>query len=168
MNKREKSSKFYILLSFTIIWTVFIWGMSLRPAVDSTEMSKGILEVLLDVFLPGIGDTADNLSEAQTEWLHFLLRKCAHFAEYFLLGLFSFLCCDSISSGKKTVKRIEWLAAFGYCVFIAVLDETIQLFIPGRMGQVRDVVLDCFGAMSGIVFAMGIVKIRIGKFQNNI
>lgn len=35
----------------------------------------------------------------------------------------------------------------------AFLDETIQLFVPGRSGQISDVWVDLLGAAVGIVLA---------------
>ena len=42
------------------------------------------------------------------------------------------------------------IVAFLFCVLVAATDETIQLFVSGRSGQVSDVVLDCVGALVGI------------------
>lgn len=39
-------------------------------------------------------------------------------------------------------------------VMTALCDETIQLFVAGRTGQVQDVWLDTAGAFTGAVLAM--------------
>jgi len=44
----------------------------------------------------------------------------------------------------------------------ASLDEVIQLFVPGRCGQVADVLLDCMGAITGVA-ASSFVRRRIAK-----
>ena len=31
------------------------------------------------------------------------------------------------------------------------IDETIQLFVPGRAGMITDVMIDCCGAATGVV-----------------
>ncbi|MFR3450545.1 MAG: VanZ family protein [Collinsella sp.] len=38
------------------------------------------------------------------------------------------------------------VAACVLCVLVSSIDETIQLFVPGRCGQVTDVLIDCSGA----------------------
>ena len=39
----------------------------------------------------------------------------------------------------------------GFCVTVASLDETIQLFVSGRSAQISDVLLDSVGALVGMV-----------------
>ena len=53
---------------------------------------------------------------------------------------------------KKNVHRD--LTVMILCVLVASLDETIQLFVSGRSGQISDVLLDCTGALLG----MGLIK----------
>ena len=42
------------------------------------------------------------------------------------------------------------IIAFLFCVLVASMDETIQLFVSGRSGQMSDVMLDSVGALVGI------------------
>lgn len=94
---------------------VFIWGNSLLPAEVSGQIS-GTLKALLDgVFTPG---------EAVPSGGDGLLRKCAHFAEFGALGLLLGWLFGML--GKKR------LPAFALGVAAACIDETIQIFVPGR------------------------------------
>lgn len=43
-----------------------------------------------------------------------------------------------------------------YMYFYAIFDEGHQLFIPGRSGEVRDVMIDSLGAAFGISSYYGI------------
>ena len=36
-----------------------------------------------------------------------------------------------------------------FCLVYAITDEIHQIFVPGRAGMVRDVIIDLFGAMIG-------------------
>lgn len=112
---------------------VFIWGNSLLPAEVSGQIS-GSLKALLDgLFTPGeAAPSGDGL-----------LRKCAHFAEFSALGLL--LGWLSGMLGKKP------LPAFFLGVAAACIDETIQIFVPGRGPGIRDVCIDSCGVAAGML-----------------
>ena len=38
-----------------------------------------------------------------------------------------------------------------FLLLIPSIDETIQLFVPGRAGMITDVMIDCCGAATGVV-----------------
>ena len=110
---------------------VFIWGNSLLPAEVSGQIS-GTLKALLDAQVtPG---------EAVPSGGDGLLRKCAHFGALgLLLGwLFGML-------GKKR------LPAFALGVAAACIDETIQIFVPGRSPGIRVVCIVSCGAAAGLL-----------------
>ena len=46
----------------------------------------------------------------------------------------------------------------------AISDEIHQLFVPGRSGQVRDVLIDSAGSLLGIIIVMAFEKLLI-KFN---
>ena len=41
--------------------------------------------------------------------------------------------------------------AVEFLLLIPSIDETIQLFVPGRAGMITDVMIDCCGAATGVV-----------------
>ena len=50
------------------------------------------------------------------------------------------------------------------CILYAISDEIHQLFVPGRSGQVSDVLLDTLGAFTGImIYKLIYNKIKGGK-----
>src|SRR5690625_5606766 len=74
------------------------------------------------------------------------VRKFAHFFAYFLLGVFilhAFLIDRSITFRTD-------LFVYLFTILYAISDEVHQLFIPGRSGEVRDVIIDSFGSATGI------------------
>lgn len=129
----------------TLLWVGVIFSFSLRPASESSQMSMGFGRWLVETFLPGFLDKLEAMSQEQLDFLHFLLRKTGHFSEYFVLGALSMLTLG------QTKLRCRKMTGIGFCVLVASVDETIQLFVSGRSGQVTDVVLDGCGAMAGIV-----------------
>ncbi|MFA8437281.1 VanZ family protein [Pueribacillus sp. YX66] len=77
---------------------------------------------------------------------NFYVRKAAHFFAYFVLGMLALHAF--IKSGLHGWRSI-W-CALALCVLYAITDEVHQLFIAGRAGQVRDVLIDSVGAIVGI------------------
>lgn len=78
----------------------------------------------------------------------FIVRKAAHFYEYFLLG-----ACISI-----ICLNFKFYLTLPLCLIVAFLDEFHQTFIEGRSGQLSDVLLDYFAAFVSIIIIYTIYK----------
>ena len=140
-------NKKLIFIIGTMLWTAVIFTFSLQPGEVSGELSGSILEMLLGNFMPGVLESPERL-----ELFHFILRKCAHFTEFLILGVLS-------SGALKYMKlRYKGLMAMGYCIAVASVDETLQRFITGRAGRVQDVLIDSAGALTGILAIIFLVK----------
>ena len=124
MNKR----KLNILLF--IIWLVIIFIMSSFNANESSNQSNFIVNIIVKLF---------NVSNIKLARL--IVRKLAHFTEYFILGLLCINLCK---------KKRDILYAILFCIGYAISDEIHQLFVHGRSFQVRDIVIDSLGALLGI------------------
>ena len=82
--------------------------------------------------------------------LHHLIRKCAHFVEYFILSL---LVLRGIRAGRKET-HLGWaLVAVGIVAGYAALDEFHQSFVPGRGPAFADVLLDTAGGVAAQLVA---------------
>ena len=126
------------ILSILIVLNLaLIWGNSMLTGLSSEAVSGGIL-ALLGRFLPVL------LTEAG----HTLLRKAAHFSEFALLGL---LYCGR----HRLVKGEAPVHLMGFGLAVACIDETIQIFTPGRASSLIDVWIDASG------FALGLLLIVI-------
>ena len=80
-----------------------------------------------------------------------IVRKCAHFAEYTLLGLILRFCLESWFGQRfRSVYPLS-LISFAGSVIYAGTDELHQLMIDGRSGQFTDVLVDSCGALTGII-----------------
>ena len=126
------------ILSILIVLNLaLIWGNSMLTGLSSEAVSGGIL-AFLGRFLPVL------LTEAG----HTLLRKAAHFSEFALLGL---LYCGR----HRLVKGEAPVHLMGFGLAVACIDETIQIFTPGRASSLIDVWIDASG------FALGLLLIVI-------
>lgn len=141
-----------IKLTFIILCMVTIFLFSSDDASLSTKKSDGFIIQVSNFFV------GTKLSKVQQEKIidYFVVpvRKSAHFFIYLLLGIFivSFLNEFSIST-----KRLVLLAIFLSFLY-ACSDEIHQLFVPGRSGQISDVLLDTLGASVGISIYMLVIN----------
>lgn len=147
------NNKKTIFIILTLIWTAIIFSFSLQSGDVSSDMSSGFGRWLIETFMPGLLEYMEHLPMEELDKLHFILRKGAHFTEYFLLGILS---SASMSLRENVKKPYKGWAAFVYCILVASVDETIQYFVPGRAGRIADVCLDSFGAVMGII----LIKIK--------
>lgn len=125
-----------------VVWMIIIFLLSHQPAGASSELSSGITAFVLDIIHTVMPALQLELAE-----FGFYIRKLAHFTAYFLLGVLLLLACRR--SGGKGFRSV--VLAFGIAVLYAMSDEFHQLFIPGRSGEVRDVLIDSAGAMTGVL-----------------
>lgn len=139
------SKKRMAICTWLIILNIsFIWGNSLLPREVSAALSK-MVGSFLQIFLPG----HMNPSEGEGQGI---LRKIAHFTEFCTLGML-------LSWLVRMIRTRKW----EYCVLpliagtlVASIDETIQMFVPGRGPQLRDVGIDTLGVILGILILSGI------------
>lgn len=137
----DKNCKKIISWMLVILWMTLIFYMSHKPATESNKLSKGITEVIVDTVEKVDADTNINRSN-----FNHMLRKNAHFFTYLLLGV---LVLNGLkSSGVSGYKGIALTLLI--CILYAISDEVHQLFVQGRGGQVKDVLIDSFGAIMGI------------------
>lgn len=131
-----------------ILWMCFIWGHSLVPGEASSTESLSFVNGLRVAFeLLGITDTL---------MMTFIVRKTAHFLEYAVLGVISGGLLHR-GWGRGILRgRLSLLVA----AMVPVIDETIQLFVPGREGQLRDVCIDLAGIAFGLLVSRAVSHLR--------
>ncbi|WP_394523086.1 VanZ family protein [Lacrimispora sp. JR3] len=154
--------KKYVWILTVILYILFIYSNSMKVAEVSSEDSGKMLK-LIHGFFSTFGVEAFWLTEH-------VLRKMGHFMEYALLGVLLYECLKSI--GIESEKRWFVHIIIGYLV--PFMDETIQLFVKGRSGQISDVWLDCAGIAFGTLFAGGVFlickrmeKLHVEKLSND-
>lgn len=124
----------FFKITVLFVWLLLIFILSHEPAGESSTRSAVIVDAVGGV-LPFTND-----------FLTFLVRKSAHIVAYFILGLLVFNVVSEYKLRAKYAIALSIACVFAYAVF----DEVHQLFVPGRSGEVRDVVLDTVAGAVGV------------------
>ena len=136
-----------------VFWMGLIFYFSHQPATESSELSSGITEAIVDVINIIAPDNDIALNQSG---INFIIRKGAHFGVYLVLGL---LVYNGLIYSNIASKRVVFIALL-ICVLYASSDEMHQLYIPGRSGQVSDVLLDSAGSLVGLLLMNAIRRVR--------
>ena len=145
-----------ILTVLTFLWVGVIFSFSLQTGEVSGDMSSSILQKMISWAAVEVFEEIGPITQIQWDFLHLILRKCAHFTEFAILGILSTFTLFQTKVARKAV------LAIGFCLAIASMDETLQLFVDGRVGSVMDVLIDVAGA------SVGVLAVIIGKKEKNI
>lgn len=143
MKKSQTSLRFRVIVFIlTAGMIVFAFIHSSMPADLSSEESEGVMVILQNIL---------DFFGFSTELTDHIVRKAAHFAEYTAIGMLLVSCAYSFSRTKPYRYYSQILFAG---LATAVIDETIQLNVAGRSGQITDVLLDFSGVITGAVFML--------------
>lgn len=164
--------RFFIWL-FPIFIAVMIFCFSAQPGDDSSQMSNGIIQTLLNL-LEKTGIFQDMNREELLAALSLPIRKGAHVTEY-LLFCISLLASFYVSGFRKSISETpdgmagcprgyKWIGFSLLVTFLyACTDEFHQLFVPGRAGRFTDVLIDCTGALMLCIILTCIQRHRKNK-----
>lgn len=128
-------------------WMGFIFFMSNQPGDVSTKQSDLVVMIFMKL---GIG-LEGSLGDIAT----LIVRKAAHFSEYFILGILTMNLFNYYFQAKLN-KVYPLLFIFCY----ASVDEIHQYFIPGRSMAFKDIMIDTFGGLSAILAYNIIIRFR--------
>jgi VanZ family protein len=138
--------KFWLILSF--IFFVILYFSS-QDGATSHIVSTSITDALTQL-LRKLKFNASFIDDH-------LVRKCAHFSEYFVLSIFLYTL-SSIS-----YKKVYNLKVILFGVLFATLDELHQSFIPERTPLLPDVLIDTSGFLLGFLVCFILERFCIGK-----
>ncbi len=151
--EHEKTSPW--LIAFRVIFTIaliaciaFIFRNSLESGALSSARSQAVMQKINEILsVVNLGPLSEHT-----------VRKLAHFAEFTLEGFLLMLCLRVYTN--RFVRHISWPLLGGMTT--ALLDETIQRFIPNRTSQVTDVWIDMAGVVFGALIALILLLIVRG------
>jgi VanZ family protein len=128
----------------------------------SAEHTSRFIGPFLRWFSPGI-------TEAAAASVQLFVRKCAHLTEYAILASLLF---RALRQGRDNFQRAA-VIAFVISAISAALDEFHQSFVPSRTGSSWDVLIDCAGALAGLLLyrllirrKRSTIEIRNSKIEN--
>jgi VanZ family protein len=124
---------------FLMAGTVFlIWHNSMQDQVHS-ERASFFFVTLVQPWLAEIGRSVP------AGLLDHIVRKTAHVFEYTVLGLVLY---SGLGALMEHNRKVFW-AASASGLLTAAIDESIQMFSPGRGPQLSDVGIDFCGVLLG-------------------
>lgn len=160
-SKRHFRRFFHALVIFLwIALMLLICWFSDQPDTVSSQQSMQIGKLICSILVNGYDALSEVTQNQYVEMIDHFVRKTAHFCEYAVLGILTLESFRVMKIGK--LQGFAWL----WCIFYAATDEYHQLFIPGRYGMVKDVVLDSLGALTGILLCIW-VRERLLKYDTN-
>lgn len=124
-----------VLVAVILATICFIFSNSMESPSDSSAKSEKVLRMLMPAFEFFLGE--GNVT-------HHMIRKLAHFTEFFVLGT------------ELSILFVMWKKPLVWALFVglttALTDETIQIFYQ-RGSQVQDVWLDFSAVVTAAVLA---------------
>lgn len=143
--------KRYICPALLVFLMIGIFCLSAQPADESDLTSSHFCLAAAKLLFGDFALWDAGTQETVVEGLAFVVRKAAHFSEYALMGFLWYIWLKN--------KRRNFLIAFGATALYAMTDEFHQLFVPGRSGEIRDVLVDSAGGLCGILAAFVVLCI---------
>lgn len=143
MNKKKLGSvvRMVLLTAVNVLVVAFIFYNSSRVGAASGALSGRVLQ-MANGALEQLG-----FGLRLTEYA---IRKMGHVAEFALLGFWLTLSLRVYT--KRLFAFVAWPLLGG--LLVAVADEFIQSFVPGRMSAVTDILYDFGGVILGLVAAL--------------
>lgn len=151
------------LLSVAVM--VMIFCFSMETAEQSDQTSGSISREVVRIVHPDYDKLEPVRQKSIFDTIQHIVRKCAHFTEYMILGFVIRLCLESWFGHKMRRNRSLAISGAAVAILYACTDEIHQLSIDGRSGQWTDVLVDSSGVLIGVTLGTLLIKALNGKMQ---
>lgn len=157
-----------VSLLFTIAVCVAAFGFSSADSEKTSGVSSSIAEDYVHGTVREFESLTPAWQRAHLRKTEGVIRKFAHAAEYLAMGCGTavFFCTFIVETDAREEKKkrrptlsILLLFAFLFCLLFAATDEWHQTFVPGRDGNIADVLLDAVSAAIGILIIGGAARV---------
>lgn len=134
-----------ILIVLIVLWCIFIFTMSSENGLLSSSRSEGLVVKLINRFLVIFG--IDSSDCAIVDYIEVFMRKGAHVFVFFVLSVLSSIFAYTYD----TRDEFRLLGSFLFSYIYASSDEIHQIYVPGRAGSIKDVLIDTIGISLGLM-----------------
>ena len=134
------------------VWMGIIFFLSAQSGPESGALSSNLTEQIIALLKQFNLDIGVQVSSFES-----ILRTNAHFIAYFILGILVF---NALRFDDELPYYKSFVRAFVISLLYAVSDEFHQYFVPERAAELKDVLVDSAGALSGIIIIFLILRIR--------
>lgn len=117
-----------------VLWLFVIYFFSSQNGSQSTELTNSLIEKIFWFI--------------KNDFFFIFIRKCAHFSEYFILGLLVYNLFKEFTFSSKLI------LTFIFCLIAAIFDEIHQMFVTARYGSAIDVLIDISGTITFLIILM--------------
>lgn len=167
--KRSKKYWFFTILAIVLAVAInaYIIMHSCLDAIESTKASQGVVEVAEDVVNTVRPDTIT--PENHDAFASFIRKAFGHFGLFAASGLLSSLAFYlSLSPYSWCKHYVNVIFSLTFGLFVAILTEMIQLSVPGRSGEITDVLIDFSGYLLGTLIIGLILFLVIRKLRKKL
>jgi VanZ family protein len=130
-----------------VAWMIFIFIGS--TDLLSAEHTSRFIGPFLHWLTPDVSD-------ATVASVQLVVRKCAHLTEYAILAALLF---RAFRQSQPRVGRVLAMS-FALAAVYAALDEFHQSYVASRTGSPWDVLIDCAGALAGLLIYWRLIRGR--------
>jgi VanZ family protein len=124
---------------FRAWWPALAWACVIFTLSTDSFSSENTATL----FSPAVHWLLPHLTQGQFNYIHHIIRKSAHFTEYFIFCLLIYRAVRGDRKGWQWTWGISALAvAAGY----SIMDEVHQAFVASRTASPYDSLLDSIGA----------------------
>ena len=130
-----------------IIWMIVIFLFSNANNTNSQKTSDNVTKKVIETTSKITNTKIDKKKEEKmVNDYRVIVRKTAHFSLYLVLGVLTYLTLTSYGISRRVI-----IYSIMFCFMYAISDEVHQLFSDGRSFEIRDIIIDTLGSITGII-----------------
>ena len=131
-------------LVLLIMWMALIFFFSSQPQSESAETSNAVARILFGIYHLILGNSGIDVAEFMMRFAS-PIRKLAHFTEFAILGILFYINYYDFNKHRTLIYSLI------SSVLYAISDEIHQWFVLNRYCSFKDMLIDSFGAITGIL-----------------